>query len=42
MKLLLRKAEGLDPVKPWQPFTLIKEGAKFYHFGKITHNELRK
>jgi len=27
--LLSRKAEGIDPVKPWQPFNF-KEGAKFY------------
>lgn len=31
--MLSRKVEGLDPMKPWQPFISIlenKEGAKFY------------
>ena len=29
LKSLSRKAEGLDPMKPWQPF-IFKEGATFY------------
>ncbi|CAZ94903.1 Hypothetical protein ZOBELLIA_838 [Zobellia galactanivorans] len=28
-RLLSRKVEGIDPVKPWQPFSY-KEGATFY------------
>ncbi len=27
--MLSRKVEGLDPVRPWQPF-IRKEGATFY------------
>ncbi len=28
-ELLSRKVEGLDPLKPWQPF-IYREGATFY------------
>ena len=30
LKVLSRKVEGLDPMKPQQPFVLCREGAKFY------------
>ncbi len=36
LKMLLRKVERLDSVKPWQPFGN-EEGATFYQFfGEIT------